>query len=334
MTAKAMLLVATLGLLVAVARPVQADDEIHAGYRKTKLEYKAPDGSERKRSVLLWYPTPTAAERYSYRPQIGLVAADAPVLDKRHPLILFSHGFMGAADQTIFLMEALARQGYVVAAPNHADALLERRDKPLPRPNFGQAEAWDDSKYRDRKEDLVALLDQLLKQNGDKDSYLYQRLDPQQVGAMGHSLGGYTVLGLIGGWESWHEKRIKAAVVLSPYSMPYTRSGKDNVQAIRTPIMCQGGTLDFGITPFITPLYNKLSAPKYFLTLKNETHFGWTNLVSLTQTTTECIQQGNPKLITDYTRAFFDHHLRGQMADKLLSAENDRLQSFLFTTGK
>ncbi len=315
-------------LLACSASLTAAEPTVHAGYRKSTLEYKAEGGADRQRSLLLWYPTLAPAERFSYRPQIGLVAVDAAVLERRSPLILFSHGYLGAADQTIFLMEELARQGYIVAAANHADALLERRDGPRPRPNFGQADTWDDTKYRDRRDDIVALLDQLLKQNTDKESFLYQRIDEGQIGALGHSLGGYTVIGLVGGWPSWHEKRIQAAVALSPYGLPYLRSGKGSLESISVPLMLQGGTLDFGITPFVSPLYDKLAGPKYFLTLKGENHFGWTNLASLTTTTTECIQQGNPQLITDYTLAFFNHHLRRQAAPPLLAQDNDRLHAY------
>jgi len=39
-----------------------------------------------------------------------------------HPLILFSHGFGGCNTQSVFLMQALAKAGYLVLAPNHRDA--------------------------------------------------------------------------------------------------------------------------------------------------------------------------------------------------------------------
>ena len=38
------------------------------------------------------------------------------------PVVLFSHGFGGCNTQSVFLMEALARSGYFVLAPNHKDA--------------------------------------------------------------------------------------------------------------------------------------------------------------------------------------------------------------------
>src|SRR5438105_12499114 len=40
----------------------------------------------------------------------------------RKPVVLFSHGFHGCSTQSSFLMEALALEGFLVFAPNHADA--------------------------------------------------------------------------------------------------------------------------------------------------------------------------------------------------------------------
>ena len=94
--------------------------------------------------------------------------------------------------------------------------------------------------------------------------------------------------------------------------------------------MIQGGTLDFGITPFQPPIYNKLPGPKYLLVLKNETHFGWTNLIALGKTTTEVVKEGNAQLMTDYSVAFFEQHLRGKNGPEteLLRQKNPRLDSY------
>jgi len=302
-------------------------DVHHAGFRKFDITYKGGD-AERKRTVFLWYPTPTEARRYDYRYQIGLVAPDAAILEQKNPLILFSHGFLGAGDQTIFLMEALARKGYIVAAVNHADSLAQKRTKPIAFPNFIDAKSWDDGKFRDRQEDLKALLDRLLEQNRQPDSFLRQRIDEKKIGAAGHSLGGYTVLGLAGAWKSWREPRLQAVLALSPFATPFIV--KETIGAIDTPVMLQGGTLDFGITPFLPAVYNKLSAPKYYLVLKNETHFGWTNLISLGKSTVDCVKEGNAQLMTDYSIAFFDGHLCGRKDDGLLQQKNVRLESYQF----
>jgi hypothetical protein len=121
--------------------------------------------------------------------------------------------------------------------------------------------------------------------------------------------------------------RVRAALLLSPYTLPYSH-GK-TLGAVHTPVMLQGGTLDWGITPFLPEAYNLLSGPKYYLVLKNETHFGWTNLISLGKTTAECVKQGNARLITDYSLAFFRKHLRKEAAP-LLQEQAEGLASYQF----
>lgn len=97
--------------------------------------------------------------------------------------------------------------------------------------------------------------------------------------------------------------------------------------------MLQGGTLDFGVTPFLRPLYNKLECPRYLLVLKRETHFAWTNLISLDKTTQECVASGTGRLITDYSVAFFDQHLRGLDRPVLLTADPE-LHSYRHDAGQ
>jgi predicted dienelactone hydrolase len=300
-----------------------------AGFRKMTFSYRGSDGAARSRSVYLWYPSATAARRHDYNGQIGHVAAEGVVAKGTHPLILFSHGFLGAADQTIFLMEELARHGYIVAAVNHADASTTRRAKPVAWPNFVDAKSWDEKKYLDRKEDLVALLDHLLALHHQRGAPLHGRIDEGAIGAAGDSLGGYTVLGLVGARPAWRDARVRAALLLSPFATPYLTQG--DLGAIRAPVMLQGGTLDWGITPFLLPIYDRLRTTKYFLVLKNETHFGWTNLISLGKTTTECVQQGNAELMARYSIAFFHRHLCETAQDAVLRKAHPRLESYRFS---
>ncbi len=298
-----------------------------AGFRKSVLSYKVGD-EERSRNLLVWYPSTKEATRYDYRGQVGFAALDSEVAAGAHPVIVFSHGFLGVADQSIFLMEELARKGYIVAGLNHADSLAARRTKKMESPKFAEPKSWTDQKFRDRREDVAALLDHLLELNGQKESFLFERIDSQAIGACGHSLGGYTVLAMVGAWDSWRDERIKAALLLSPYSTPFLTQG--DLAKVTVPVMMQGGTLDWGITPFLPSIYGKLPAPKYYLVLKNETHFGWTNLISLGKTTVEAVQEGNAQLMTDYSVAFLERHLR-QKQDKstdILQMKNPRLETF------
>lgn len=304
--------------------------ENHVGFRKTSITYEGTDASRRTRQAVIWYPSAVAAQEHSYRGQTGYVAAEAEVAAGSHPLILFSHGFLGAADQSIFLTEGLARRGYIVASIAHADGLLQKREKPIPPTNFSDPKSWNEDKFRDRREDIVALLDHLLAESGQASSVWSGRINAAAVGMSGHSLGGYTTLGLIGGWQKSTEPRIKAALAMSPYTAPYHAQG--NLADVKIPVMFQGGTFDWGVTPLIPPVYKKLAGAKYYLVLKNENHFGWTNLATLGKTTTEVVKGGNVQLMLDYSAAFFDRHLRGVVDAKLLDEQNPRLSSYEFAT--
>jgi predicted dienelactone hydrolase len=178
----------------------------------------------------------------------------------------------------------------------------------------------------DRCEDLVALLDDLVAQDRDKESWLFEHVDSDRVGVMGHSLGGYSALGLVGAWPNWKDDRVKAALLLSPYSLPFLTNGE--LASIETPIMLQGGTLDWGLTPFLPPVYRRLTSPKYYLVLKNETHFGWTDLIALGKTTTEAVERGNARLMVDYSAAFFDRHLRAMKQQPILEEKNAELYDY------
>lgn len=302
------------------------------GFRKATFVYTASGNEVRQLLVLYWYPTTQPAAEFDYRGQVGYVAPDAAVAPGRHPLVVFSHGFLGAADQAIYLTEAIARAGYIVVAPNHADALAEHVRKPVALPNFVDAKAWDDSTHFDRKEDVSALLDHLLALDRDDTSFLFERVDKAKIGAAGHSLGGYAVLGLAGARRSWHEKRIRAALLYSPYAMPYLDG--EQLRDIRIPAMLQGGTFDWGITPFLPKAFAQLRGPKYLLVLKYGTHFDWTNFIALGKTTTEAAQEGNARWIVDYSVAFLDHHLAGKERPDILREDNSQLASFQFEDGQ
>jgi dienelactone hydrolase len=291
------------------------------------MSYEPSDGGRITRELFVWYPGSTPEERFDYAGQIGFAAKDGVAAERRFAAVVFSHGFLGAGDQSIFLTENLARMGYVVVAPNHADASTRRRSRIEP-PRFADPCRWDDQKYADRRADIVAVLDWLSAENSRGDSFLYRRIDTERIGAVGHSLGGYAVLGLAGLRASWREPRIRAVVGLSPYVLPYLCA--DAKGLAETPILLQGGTFDWGITPSLDGFYARLPAPKYFLVLKGENHFGWTNLIALGKTTTQAVQSGNARWMTGYTLAFLDQYLNGHDRSSVLERGNRALHSFEF----
>jgi predicted dienelactone hydrolase len=222
------------------------------------------------------------------------------------PVIVFSHGFHGCATQSKFLMRAFAQAGYFVVAPNHHDATCEGGSASwfaksvIP---FQDAAQWDDTSYRDRRDDIAHLIDAL-----PADERFRDRVDMTRLGLAGHSLGGYTVLGLAGAWPSWKLKGVKAVLALSPYTQPY--GVHDTLGGLAAPVMYQGGTLDFGITPELHKSmgsYDRSPAPKYYVEFEGAGHFAWTDLRSTFHESVDA-----------YSVAFMDRYVKGAPAAAVL----------------
>ena len=226
------------------------------------------------------------------------------------PLVIFSHGFGGCNTQSVFLMESLANAGYLVVAPNHADAGCGKArvawsDRHSEEP-FQKAEEWSDATYKDRLVDIKAVLDAVLSAK----SFQGVRVDANRAGIAGHSLGGYTALGIAGAWPSWKDARVKAVLALSPYTEPFVTKG--NLAHMKVPVMFQGGTLDFGVSPIVRRpggAYDCSSTPKYYVEFQGAGHLAWTGL--------------NPRfhdMIDRYSVAFFDRYLKADASGDQLVA--------------
>jgi predicted dienelactone hydrolase len=289
------------------------------------------------RNVALWYPTGVKAKLYAYGPTFsGVVAPNAPptaLCGKAVPLVVFSHGDFGCGLQSVVLTEELARSGYVVAAPDHADAALchtvppplGSRPRVPPQPKILDPQAWDDTARADRRQDLEAVIDTLL-----ADREFGGVIDAQMIGAAGHSLGGYTVVGLAGGWPAWRDERVRAVLALSPYVMPF--QVKETLGSVRVPLMYQGGTDDVGITPFLQGpkgAYAQAHPPAYFVVLRGAGHFAWVNC-GKEHTTASCVAKvANQRLMTEYGIAFFNRHLKG-IQEPILLKGNPALATYDF----
>jgi pimeloyl-ACP methyl ester carboxylesterase len=218
------------------------------------------------------------------------------------PIIIFSHGFLGCGGQSTFLTQALADAGYLVVAPQHADSLCNRH---LSRPEvpFRLPLDWTDSAYRDRRDDIVAVIAGL-----HRDPAFAGKIDWSKLGLMGHSLGGYTVLGLAGGWPGWRIPDVKAVVALSPWCLPFL-SAAGGLGGVSAPVEYQGGTLDIGLTPIVSQpggCYDATRPPAMFVEFRGAGHLAWTDLVPTDHAD-----------MIFYARAFFDAWLRGRPQDML-----------------
>ena len=166
-----------------------------------------------------------------------------------------------------------------------------------PESGFLNPEQWTDKSYADRRDDVRAIMKVV------RDSAaLAARIDLSQLGLVGHSLGGYTVLGLAGAWASWKTPGIKAVLALSPYAQPFLVHA--TLGGLSAPVMFQGGTRDLGITPWIRKNaggYDASPSPKYYVEFAGEGHFAWTNL-----------RPEAHDRILQYSLAFLDRYVRNQ----------------------
>ncbi len=135
----------------------------------------------------IWYPADAEAKEQDLALDgifLGRAAVDALFASatRRFPLVLLSHGTGGGGSNLVWFGEHLARHGYIAAAVDHYGDTFQNHSVE------GLVAVWR------RPRDLSQVLDALLGEPRFGD-----RIDPQRVGAAGHSSGGYTVIALAGG---------------------------------------------------------------------------------------------------------------------------------------
>ncbi|MEM9500547.1 MAG: dienelactone hydrolase [Pseudomonadota bacterium] len=120
----------------------------------------------------------------------GRAFADAAsVSEGQFPLVLMSHGFNGWSTQFSSLAEHIASRGYVVASIDHADMKLEGAADFLH--SFAKV-------LTSRSLDQRQLLAQILERAAEEDDGPFALIDPERVGLIGYSMGGYGALATVG----------------------------------------------------------------------------------------------------------------------------------------
>jgi predicted dienelactone hydrolase len=232
------------------------------------------------------------------------------------PVLFFSHGFGACETSSNFLKTTLAARGYWVFAPRHADARCGSRRGTAPVVSFGLPAEWSDATYVDRANDLLAVHGAL------QASATYaKRLDFSRVGYVGHSLGGYTVVGLAGGWRAWGTPPgLRAVLALSPYIEPFVEHR--TMSNVSVPIMFQGGTADNGVTPFVTRrggAYDSAPAPKYLVVFSGATHEAWGDR-----------RTASHDDILAYSIAFLDRYVRDRAPSATLTSVRSGVAALRF----
>lgn len=155
-----------------------------------------------------------------------------------YPLITFSHGNNGIRIQSFFFGAHLASHGYIVVSADHHGNTFPDTLAGIVDPNVGA----------NRPRDISFVIDEMLAFNGNPASLFYGAIDPDEIGASGHSFGGYTTFALggdVGPFGSFKDPRVKALFPQAP-AAPFDEAF---FQSIDVPTLIVGGSID-ETTPF------------------------------------------------------------------------------------
>jgi predicted dienelactone hydrolase len=189
--------------------------------------------------VLVFYPTELPATTATLGPYQFEVSPDAPAAAGAYPMVVISHGSGGTHILYRTIAMHLAKNGYVVAVPEHPGN--NRLDNSL----YGTV---DNLVNRPRHVRLV--LDTLA-----ADAALGSVVQADKAAVIGHSMGGYTALAVAGGMP-WSKEgkpvavatdaRVRAIVLLAPATAWY--QPEDALARVEVPILMITGEHD-DITP-------------------------------------------------------------------------------------
>lgn len=216
------------------------------------------------------------------------------------PLVVISHGVAEDKQTFAYLAKHLASYGFAVAVLEHPGSDAKKIQEYISK----GGESPKAEELINRPLDVKFLLDNL-----ESDTSLHSKINFQQIGAVGHSYGGYTTLTLAGAKIDFEQvrklcrpnkllnpsaflqcradelenknnlpniqdPRIKAVIALNPLSSVIL--GEKNLGDIQVPVMMVGGSQDI-ITPTVPEQirpYTWLKTPNKYLTIiENGTHF-------------------------------------------------------------
>jgi predicted dienelactone hydrolase len=229
-------------------------------------------------------------------------ASSQPTREQPFPIIVISHGLASDRFAFVYLAQHLVSYGFAVVVLEHPGSNTARFQKYF----AGLAGPPEPREFIDRPLDVKFVLDELERQEA-FNSNLKGKLNFQQIGAIGHSFGGYTVLTLAGakinfaqlyedcnpnrslnislflqcqaaklprGDYPLQDKRIKSVMVINPINSSVL--GATGISKIQIPVMVVTGSQDIfapAIPEQIRPFTWLSQANKYLALIENGTHF-------------------------------------------------------------
>lgn len=302
----------TLGIVDNLSELLKRRDAIVAGIKQTALSEAAnnpkidfaqqPDlrrpGTLKLEKIALELNDTTRKRNFS----VDLYLPQPQQQNIPSPVIVVSHGVAEDRETFAYLAQHLASYGFAVAIIEHPGSDAKKFQQYF----SGLAGPPEANELLDRPLDVKFLLDDLQRRS-ESDANLKGRLNLQQVGAIGHSLGGYTVLALSGANIDFEQvnkdcfpnrslnlsvflqcragelrpdsyqlsdPRIKAVMALNPLNS--TVLGRNSLSQIQIPAMFVASSQDIftpAVPEQIRPFTWLKTRDKYLVLIENGTHF-------------------------------------------------------------
>ncbi len=223
-----------------------------------------------------------------------------------YPLIVFAHGLGGSPQEYQGLLRAWAAAGYVVAAPLFPLSSSETPGGP------------DGGDIGNQPGDMSFVIDQVLKASATPNGALSGLVDPNEIGAAGHSNGAITTLGLVAN-SCCRDTRVKAAVVMAGTTEGL---GRGHYELAEAPPLLVVQDLHDGLVPYAdaVAVYNQARGPKALLALD------WDSSSDATGSTAHMAASGvvgpTSGAVIKSTTAFFNAFLKHERgAQQVVSAD-------------
>jgi len=212
-----------------------------------------PTGGGRDLTVDVWFPLSQDVDAdfppqqytllpgtYYESPSAVAATADSIATDGPFPLVIYSHGSGGLRFIHSNYTEALASNGYIVAAADHIGNTAVDR--------LAESETPSDVTAFNRPNDVTRVIDAFLDPENVETVGFVANLDPSQIAVTGHSFGGFTSYAMASGYDNANgefvaDERVGAIVALAPAASE-TLLSDERLASIEIPTLVIGATDD------------------------------------------------------------------------------------------
>jgi dienelactone hydrolase len=313
---------------------------------ENRMETFAQDeGKHREIAVQFWYP----ADRAGSEPQYDISGAPVSDQQQNYPVVIFSHGAFGVRMSNASLCRELASHGYIAASIDHTyhsfytsfpdgrtvlfnpdflnNALRLSNEEVPAEEQFQITGEWMDT----RTADIELVIDSLKSDSlGADGEFLNGRMDLDNIGLAGHSLGGAASAQV-----ARERDEVKAAIVIDGTMLgEITGIGSDGTETLSEesfpkPLMLMYNDTYLGAEgkessyrPNINA-YDHAAEDAYSICIKDSGHINFTDLPRISPFLSGMLGTGTVdsydciKAVNDYSLAFFEQYLNGKTSPLL-----------------